>query len=275
LQSISKWIIVFIFDTVNHTYKTIYLYQDAVGIPEPNGIISFLNNPAIYYNSLILGNASEGTISKGTATKMNTTIPWNKIIFNTISALINQGLENYSIPPLLQNITLSSSAVTLDAAYCGVYQGYNVESDVSLVTIDISTNGSVSIPAYGWNSFINKVYKNDNLVYLVNNGSPNWLMVHYNSYGYGPILESLKEWYTIFIINTTTNTLQNFQILVEPVASTNLINLAIGVGLPAENALLYWYGDDYFYKTKLINNSSGTIDLFTSKSNTTNAWTKQ
>ena len=78
LQSISKWIIVFIFDTVNHTYKTIYLYQDAVGIPEPGGIITFLNNPAIYYNSLILGNASEGTISKGTATKMNTTIPWTK-----------------------------------------------------------------------------------------------------------------------------------------------------------------------------------------------------
>ena len=80
LQSISKWIIVFIFDTVNHTYKTISLYQDAVGIPEPNGIISFLSNPDIYYNPLILGNDSNGTISKGTTSKSNTTIPWSKVI---------------------------------------------------------------------------------------------------------------------------------------------------------------------------------------------------
>jgi hypothetical protein len=80
ITSIKQWLIIYVFNTVNNTYQTIYTYEDIVGAVDPSGIITFLTQPWLYYDPNIVAGNTPGTISKGTGTKQNITIPWQKIV---------------------------------------------------------------------------------------------------------------------------------------------------------------------------------------------------
>ena len=190
---------------------------------------------------------------------------WNSFqntvnIQNNFLRLINIGLSNYNISLLLNDISLSTTAVPIDVSYAGVYQGYNLENSSNLISIDISTNGSITFDPSntGYSGFVigKAINENDGYLYLIVDGSGGWLADHYyNQPGVGTtVLESIEKWYNIYVINTSNYKLQRFQILQNPVMA------------------MEWFTPEYFYNTKTLTNIDGTIDIITAKSNTTVPW---